>query len=46
MIFILLNNFYMQEVKFDKSKGTVELMNSRAVEKHLFGYRKKGVMGL
>ena len=35
----------MQEVKFDKSKGTVSLMNSRFIEKHLFGYRKISELG-
>ena len=26
---------------FDKSKGTVSLMNSRFIEKHLLGYKRK-----
>ena len=30
-----------KEVRFDKSKGTVELMNSRFLEKLVFGYRRK-----
>ena len=30
-----------QEVIFDKTKGTVSLMNTRFLEKHLLGYRRK-----
>lgn len=32
--------FSLQEVIFDKEKGTVSLMNSRFIEKHLLGYRR------
>ena len=30
-----------QEVIFDKTRGTVSLMNSRFLEKHILGYRRK-----
>lgn len=30
-----------QEVVFDKTRGTVSLMNSRFLEKHILGYRRK-----
>ena len=32
---------HMQEVRFDKSKGTVELMNARFLEKQILGYRRR-----
>ena len=31
----------MQECIFDKTKGTVSMMNARFLEKHFLGYRKQ-----
>ena len=41
MLFFPCLNVPPQECIFDKSKGTVSLMNARFLEKFVLGYRRK-----